>query len=98
MNKEEVATQARFFWEKDSHALRCRSRFNLLLLEHGEYFFEDISVYWFPTPGGGGRDKHHRQFHQCDALKVQGRLKLCSRCIIFEPTDHRKPLIKVTDI
>lgn len=91
MSKHEVTTQPKFFWEKDSRSL-SRSRFNLLLLEHGEFFFEDISVYWLPTPGGG--DKYSRQFHQCDALKVQGRLKLCSRSIIFEPTDHRKPIVK----
>jgi factor associated with neutral sphingomyelinase activation len=91
MSKQEVTTHSRFFWETNTHSL-TRSRFNLLLLEHGEYFFEDISVYWLPTPGGG--DKYSRQFHHCDALKVQGRLKLCSRSIIFEPTDHRKPIVK----
>lgn len=63
-------------------------RFNLLLLEYGEYFFEDLSVYLFPLPS------EHKPFHQCDALKVQGRMKLCSRSIIFEPTDQRKPIIK----
>jgi hypothetical protein len=65
-------------------------RFNLLLLEYGEYFFEDISVYLFPVPN----ENKGKAFHQCDALKVQGRLKLCSRSIIFEPIDQRKPIVK----
>jgi hypothetical protein len=65
-------------------------RFNLLLLEYGEYFFEDLSVYLFPVPSSDDR----KPFHQCDALKVQGRMKFCSRSIIFEPTDQRKPIIK----
>ena len=29
---------------------RTRSRFNLLLLEHGEYYFQDFAVHHYPTP------------------------------------------------
>lgn len=77
-----------FFWERKTHS--GRSRFNLLLLEHGEYFFEDFSVYLFPVPDASSG----KAFHHCDALKIQGRMKLCSRSLIFEPTDQRKPIIK----
>lgn len=35
-----------------------------------------------------------QSFHQCDSLKVQGRLKLCSRSVIFEPSDSGKPIVK----
>mmetsp|Transcript_24328 Transcript_24328/g.35658 ORF Transcript_24328/g.35658 Transcript_24328/m.35658 type:complete len:847 (-) Transcript_24328:998-3538(-) len=77
-----------FFWEKKTHS--GRSRFNLLLLEYGEYFFEDLSVYLYPVPN----ESLGKAFHQCDALKIQGRMKLCSRSLIFEPSDQRKPIIK----
>lgn len=76
-----------FFWEKNSRSTG-RARFNLLLLEYGEYYFDDFSAYLFPVPSASN------PFHQCDALKTQGRLKLCSRSLIFEPNDLRKPLIK----
>ena len=81
-----------FFWEKKAKS-KGRSRFNLLLLEYGEYYFEDFSVYIYPVPLDGNGNTQ-RPFSQCDALKVQGRLKLCSRSLIFEPSDLRRPLIK----
>lgn len=37
---------------------------------------------------------NQRTFAQCDALKIQGRLKLCSKSLIFEPIELRRPLIK----
>ena len=78
-----------FFWEKGSRK-RTKARFNLLLLDYGEFFVEDVGVYQYPSPNdGSGRD-----FFQCDALKVQGRMKLCTKSLIFEPSDGRKPLIK----
>jgi factor associated with neutral sphingomyelinase activation len=78
-----------FFWEKGSSRKRTKTRFNLLLLEYGEFFVDDLGVFQYPDPEGGSRD-----FFQCDALKVQGRLKMCTRSFIFEPTDGRKPLLK----
>lgn len=78
-----------FFWEKASRK-RTKTRFTLLLLEYGEYFVDDVGVFQFPNPDdGSGRD-----FFQCDALKVQGRLKLCTKSLIFEPADGRRPLVK----
>ena len=64
-------TQNKFFWEYRS---KGRSRFNLLLLEAGEYFFEDLSA----TLNNN----------------IQGRLKICSRSVLFEPNDTKKPIIK----
>ena len=80
-----------FFWEKNSKT-KGKSRFNLLLLEYGEFYFEDFSAYLYPVPSES--KDFFRPFLQCDAMKVQGRLKLCSRSLIFEPTDIKKPLIK----
>ena len=79
-----------FFWEGDSYGRPSRSRFNLLLLEYGEYFFEDTTVFWYPMPD----DSVGRSLEMCDSLKVPGRLKICSRSLIFEPSNHNKPLVK----
>jgi len=58
---------------------KSRSRFNLLLLEFNEYLFEDLSVFQM-TDGHG--------------LRIQGRLKVCSRSLIFEPSDTKRPIVK----
>ena len=84
------SANVKFFWESKSSRNKCKSRFNLLLLEYGEYFIEDVSVFWYPVPN----DIAGRPFKSCDALKIQGRLKLCSRSVLFEPNDIRKPIIK----
>lgn len=39
-----------FFWQEKQAKNRVRSRFNLLLLEYGEYFLQDYSAYSFPLP------------------------------------------------
>jgi hypothetical protein len=38
-----------YFWERKIQG-KGRSRFNLLLLEHGENFIEDVSVCLYPLP------------------------------------------------
>lgn len=75
-----------FFWEKNSRS-KGKSRFNLLLLEYGEYYFEDFSVFLFPVTEDG-------DFLSADRLKIQGRLKLCSKSILFEPIEARRPILK----
>jgi hypothetical protein len=75
------------FWEKNVRS-KGKSRFNLLLLEYGEVYFEDFSVYLFPVL------TISRSFDMCDNFKVQGRLKLCSKSLIFEPLDIRRPVLK----
>jgi len=62
----------------------------MLLLEYGEYFFEDRPAISFPVPSSSSG----QSFEAMDALKVPGRLKICSRCLIFEPTDRMKALVK----
>jgi factor associated with neutral sphingomyelinase activation len=82
-------TNPQFFWD-EKNSKKNRSRFNLLLLEYGEYFLEDLSVYFFPLP----TNDLTKVFEFSDSLKIQGRLKLSTRSLIFEPTDIRFPLIK----
>lgn len=82
MNDTNLTIQ--FFWQKGGN----KNRFNLLLLEYGEHFYEDVSVYCLPLPSST------RTIQQCDSLKVQGRLKVCSRSLIFEPNDITKPIVR----
>ncbi|CAH1391564.1 unnamed protein product [Nezara viridula] len=59
-----------------------KHRFSLLLLEPGEVYFEDFSV--------------HLQVKSDDHnLSEVGRLKICSKSLVFDPQDHLKPIIKV---
>uniref|UniRef100_A0AAV1VCW7 Uncharacterized protein n=1 Tax=Peronospora matthiolae TaxID=2874970 RepID=A0AAV1VCW7_9STRA len=60
----------------------AQARFNLLLLEDGEFFLDDFSVYRFLEP----QPDTHR--------KVQGRLKLCTRGFFFEPQDTNLPILR----
>ena len=78
-----------FFWERD-RVTKGRSRFNLLLLEYGEYFLEDKGVYLVPVPNDGSDSS----LEKSEAMKLQGRIKMCSRSLVFEPQDPKKPLIK----
>ena len=73
-----------FFWQKGGN----KNRFNLLLLEYGEHFYEDVSVFCLPLPS------INRTIQQCDSLKIQGRLKICSRSLIFEPNDILRPIVR----
>lgn len=67
-----------FFWEQKS---KTRLRFNLLLLEFNEYLLEDVSVFYSSSLAE-------------NSSKCQGRLKICSRSLIFEPTDTKRPILK----
>ncbi|KAI9912925.1 hypothetical protein PsorP6_005176 [Peronosclerospora sorghi] len=60
----------------------AQTRFNLLLLEDGEFFLEDFSVQRFLEPD---LDTHR---------KVQGRLKVCTRGFFFEPQDTTLPMLR----
>lgn len=76
-----------FFWDQDQYrgyasnsSIECggyRSRFSMLLLEFGEYFLEDFAC---------------ELLSFCDILAdspeiIKGRLKLCSRSLVFDPCD-----------
>ncbi|XP_059049861.1 protein FAN-like [Achroia grisella] len=60
-----------------------KSRFSLLLLEPGEIYFEDFSC----------------TMSDEESVKVgnarQGRLKLCSKSLVFEPREWVYPLVKL---
>lgn len=61
-------------------------RFSLLLLEPGETYFEDFSVYCFKP---NSNDK------EWDQKKSIGRLKMCSKSMVFDPRDANAPLVKI---
>ncbi|OQR98159.1 hypothetical protein ACHHYP_08996 [Achlya hypogyna] len=71
-------------------AKSVQGRFNLLLLEDGEYFLDDFSVFRYPDPVFTCLT-----FHHCKQRKVQGRLKLCTRSLMFEPQDQILPILKL---
>lgn len=57
------------------------ARFSLLLLEPGEIYFEDFSVTYTQKDG-----KHP---------PLRGRLRICSRSLIFEPLDVKYPIYRI---
>ncbi|CEG40584.1 Lysosomal trafficking regulator LYST and related BEACH and WD40 repeat proteins [Plasmopara halstedii] len=59
-----------------------QTRFNLLLLEDGEFFLDDFSVHRYLEP--------HPDAHR----KVQGRLKTGTRGFFFEPQDSNLPILR----
>ncbi|PFX23712.1 protein FAN-like isoform X2 [Stylophora pistillata] len=61
------------------------TRFSLLLLEPGEIYFEDFSVFHYPS-----------QLSEEEAIKrkQRGRLKICSKSILFDPIDTSYPILK----
>ena len=63
-------------------------RFSLILLEPGEIYFEDYLIYY-----------HHSHSpllkQQQSKYELQkGKLKICSKSLVFEPTDINYPVIK----
>ena len=72
MSKNTLKNYGSILWEHQPSM--NRSRFNLLLLEHGEYYFRDFSAVWY-------------RFKSGSYVKINGRLKCCSRSLLFEPTD-----------
>jgi factor associated with neutral sphingomyelinase activation len=64
-------------------------RFNLLLLEVGEYYLEDVIVTYAPLPPGKGV-----KFPRVWAKRQKGRLKLCTHSVFFVPNDVAQPISK----
>ena len=60
----------------DSNWALVTRRFNLLLLDEGEIYFDDFAAVFYPSEGSDE-----------DSLKrrVEGRLKLCSASVFFVP-------------
>lgn len=69
----------------DSEIADFYFRFTMLLLEPGEIFFEDYSVQMRRLDASSSKDKKW----------MDGRLKLCSKSLVFVNKDICKPLIKV---
>jgi factor associated with neutral sphingomyelinase activation len=56
-------------------------------LEPGEYYFEDYSVYW---------SQEYTIFNQKDISNdFIGRLRICSKSLVFDPRVLSKPMIKI---
>jgi factor associated with neutral sphingomyelinase activation len=64
---------------------RPKSRFSLILLEEGEYYFDDFSAFYYP-PARDDEDSFRK--------RVKGRLLLCSASLMFDPEDIRLPVSK----
>ena len=62
-------------------------RFSLRMLEPNEYYFDDYSVDFYPK---GMDNASHDNFQV-----VHGTLKVCSRSIVFVPSNGYDPLIRV---
>lgn len=58
-----------------------KERFSLLLLEPHEIYFEDFSV--------------ELQTSDEENKSISGRLKICSKSLLFEPRSIKCPLIKI---
>ncbi|XP_059617028.1 protein FAN-like [Phlebotomus argentipes] len=60
-----------------------RERFSLLLLEPGEVYFEDFSVNLLKPL-------------IVDESRRMGRLKLCSKSLVYDPRDVSQPIVKIS--
>uniref|UniRef100_A0A131YA21 Putative neutral sphingomyelinase n-smase activation associated factor fan n=1 Tax=Ixodes ricinus TaxID=34613 RepID=A0A131YA21_IXORI len=60
-------------------------RFSLLLLEPGEIYFKDYSVYLYPDNVSEAEARRRCQ---------KGRLKICSKSLLFVPEDVNQPILK----
>ncbi|XP_065203348.1 protein FAN-like [Planococcus citri] len=64
-----------------------KERFSLLLLEPGEYYFEDYSCYL--------TEIEKSLFTKDETDKSIGRFRVCSKSLVFNPRDISLPLIKI---
>ncbi|XP_050438205.1 protein FAN-like [Adelges cooleyi] len=60
--------------------METKERFSLLLLEPGEYYFEDYIA---------------SLAYANNSPWLCGRLKICSLSLVFDPKDHYKPIMKI---
>ncbi|EFA76401.1 BEACH domain-containing protein [Heterostelium album PN500] len=60
-------------------------RFNLILMDEGEYYFDDYSASYYPPA-----ETDEESFQK----KVKGRILVCSNSIFFEPDDVKQPILK----
>ncbi|GAB6030402.1 hypothetical protein CHUAL_007280 [Chamberlinius hualienensis] len=62
-----------------------KERFSLQLLDPGEIYFEDYAVYYYPFC-----QSEEESMRRCQ----RGRLKVCSKSIVFDPKEFKYPVIK----
>eukprot|EP00117_Sycon_ciliatum_P047152 scpid28293/ scgid33705/ Protein FAN; Factor associated with neutral sphingomyelinase activation len=62
-----------------------QERFSLLLLDPGEIYFEDFSVFYYPI----GLD-----LEEAYERRQRGHLKVCSNSILFDPQDTSYPILR----
>ncbi|GAM22164.1 hypothetical protein SAMD00019534_053390, partial [Acytostelium subglobosum LB1] len=60
-------------------------RFNLILMDEGEYYFDDYSAVYYPSA-----DTDEESW----AKRIKGRILVCSHSIFFEPDDIKFPIMK----
>ncbi|KAL0274091.1 UNVERIFIED_CONTAM: hypothetical protein PYX00_006608 [Menopon gallinae] len=63
-----------------------KSRFSLLLLEPGELYLEDFSCVLLPPDATE---------ETLQSKKQPGRLKMCSKSIVFDPQEFNNPVLKI---
>ena len=64
-------------------------RFTLLQLEDGEYYLEDFSILLYPSPFSSFLTPH-----EWSQRGKSGRLKLCTRALLFEPSSPSETISK----
>lgn len=72
-----------------------KQRFSLLLLDPNEIYFEDFSVDLLPQMKTGKPVNDAMHIRVDDTIPIQGRLKMCSKSLLFEPKKKQIPLIKI---
>ena len=82
--------------------LEAKERFSLLHLEEGEFYISDYSSEYLP-PAETEREtvalyvcRIDFRFNKLTVCSRQhGRLKLCSKSILFDPEDIAQPLLRI---
>ncbi|RDD47132.1 Protein FAN [Trichoplax sp. H2] len=72
-------------WYEADVRTKRPERFSLLLLQPNEIYFEDFSVYYYPID---------LPEHVANERKQIGRLKVCSKSLVYEPQDTIAPLLR----
>ncbi|XP_078680116.1 protein FAN-like [Branchiostoma floridae x Branchiostoma belcheri] len=62
-----------------------KERFSLLLLDPGEIYFEDFGVFYYT---------HGLPEEEAIRRKTRGRIKMCSKSLVFDPQDVMLPMLK----
>jgi len=66
--------------------VRTSSRFTLLDIEDGEEYLEDFAAFYYPP---------EYPDHLVSKMIRKGRLRLCTRSIVFEPEQNQYPLLRI---